>query len=168
MIDETLLQNVHAYARQHQLQVAEALGDGIHGSVWAAEIKLKAGKSALKAHRFAGPYSRERSVYERLRDAKISKICGLNVPLLIGADDLLRVIEMTVVPQPFVLDFAGAYLDAPPEFSEEIWAGWEDDKREMFESRWPAVQAVLAELERFGIYLVDVSPKNIAFVSSSG
>ena len=48
MIDETLLQNAHAYARLHQLQVAEPLGDGIHGSVWAAESKLKAGKSASR------------------------------------------------------------------------------------------------------------------------
>jgi hypothetical protein len=146
--------------------VAEPLGDGIHGSVWAVENKLKAGKSAVKAHRFAEPYSRELSVYERLRDAQISKICGLNVPQFIGADDLLRVIEMTIVPQPFVLDFAGAYLDAPPDFSDEIWAGWEEDKSEMFESRWPAVQAVLAELRRFEICLVDVSPKNIAFIPS--
>ena len=157
MIDETLLQNAHAYARHHQLQLAEPLGDGIHGSVWAAESKLKAGKSAVKAHRFDEPYSRELSVYQRLRDAHISKICGLNVPQLLGADDRLRVIEMTVVPQPFVLDFAGAYLDTPPVFSEEIWAGWEEDKREMFEARWPAVQAVLSELERRGLGWADAT-----------
>jgi hypothetical protein len=157
MIDEILLQKVHAYARQHQLEVAEPLGDGIHGSVWALENKLKAGKSAVKAHRFAEPYSRELSVYERLREAQVSKICGLNVPQFIGADDRLLVIEMSVVPQPFVLDFAGAYLDALPDFSEEIWAGWEEDKREMFEARWPAVQAVLSELERRGLGWADAT-----------
>jgi hypothetical protein len=121
-------------------------------------------KERVKAHRFAEPYSRELLVYRRLKEALVSKICGLNVPQLIGANDALRVMEMTIVPQPFVLDFAGAYLGAPPAFSEEIWAGWADDKREMFECRWPAAQAVLAELERFEIYLVDVSPKNIAFI----
>jgi hypothetical protein len=27
---------------------------------------------------------------------------------------------MTIVTRPDVLDFAGAYLDMPPEFSEEV------------------------------------------------
>ena len=70
---------------------------------------------------------------------------------------------MTVVERPFVLDFAGAYLDAPPEFSEEIWAEWETQKREQFEVRWPEVQRVLGALEALDIHMVDVSPSNIAF-----
>jgi hypothetical protein len=40
------------------------------------------------------------------------------------------VIEMTIVSRPFVLDFAGAYLDSPPEFSAEIWSEWEAEKRD--------------------------------------
>ncbi len=74
------------------------------------------------------------------------------------------VIEMSIVTRPFVLDFAGAYLDAMPAFSEEIWADWERKKQEQFEGRWPKVQAVLAALESLEIYMVDVSPSNIAFV----
>lgn len=71
---------------------------------------------------------------------------------------------MTVVARPFVLDFAGAYLDIPPEFPEETWAEWEAEKREQFESRWPIVQTVLAALEELDIHMVDVSPSNIAFL----
>lgn len=63
-----------------------------------------------------------------------------------------------------MLDFAGAYLDIPPEFPEETWAEWEAEKREQFESRWPIVQTVLAALEELDIHMVDVSPSNIAFL----
>jgi len=71
---------------------------------------------------------------------------------------------MTIVKRPFVLDFAGAHLDARPEFSAEIWADWEAEKREQFEDRWPMVEKILAAFEEFGIYLLDVSPGNIGFV----
>jgi hypothetical protein len=86
---------------------------------------------------------------------------------LVGFDDELRVIEMTIVARPFVLDFAGAYLDAPPEFSEEIQSEWEAEKREQFEARWPVVQAVRSALEDLGIHMLDVSPSNIAFLDWS-
>jgi hypothetical protein len=85
------------------------------------------------------------------------------VPQLVGSDDALRLIEMTIVKAPFVLDFAGAHLDARPEFSEEIWADWEADKREKFEDRWSQVQRVLDAFEELGVYLLDVSPSNIVF-----
>jgi hypothetical protein len=61
------------------------------------------------------------------------------------------------------LDFASAYLDRRPDFSEEAWAEWASQKREQFDVRWPVVQRVLAALEEFGIYMLDVSPGNIAF-----
>jgi hypothetical protein len=51
-----------------------------------------------------------------------------------------------------------------PEFPEEVWAEWEAEKREQFESRWPKVQVIKDEFEQLGIYLMDVSTANIAFV----
>jgi len=36
------------------------------------------------------------------------------------ADDLLA-IEMTIVTPPFILDFAGAYLDPAPDFPLKFW-----------------------------------------------
>lgn len=137
---------------------------GIHGIVYAVEDNSKSVKGAIKVHRAAEPYLRERQAYERLRDAGVSEILGFNVPQLIRFDDELRVIEMSIVTRPFLLDFAGAYLDAPPEFSEDIWNEWEAEKRAQFEERWPIVQSVLAALERSGVHMVDVSPSNIAFV----
>ena len=69
---------------------------------------------------------------------------------------------MSIVTRPFVLDFAGAYLDMPPEFPDAVWADWEAEKQEQFGKRWPQVQAVLTALEELDIHLVDVSSSNIA------
>ena len=69
---------------------------------------------------------------------------------------------MTIVTRPIVLDLAGAYVGGSPSFSEDIWAEWEAEKREQFGARWRAVRAVMDALENLGIYLVDVSPSNIA------
>jgi len=157
------MRNALAYAAQHDLQLAERLGFGIHGIIHVAEHKSRGGKTAVKAHREPEPYLRERAAYERLRQAGVTEILGFNVPQLIRADDDLRVIEMTIVARPFVLDFAGAYLDRRPDFADEAWAEWASEKREQFDVRWPVVQRVLAALEEFGIYMLDVSPGNIAF-----
>ena len=163
-MSDIALTNATAYAARHHLRLAERLGFGIHGTVHAAEHESKQDQSAIKAHNSATPYLRERAVYERLRDAGVSEVLGFHVPQLIRADDDLRVIEMTIVTRPFVLDFAGAFLGAPPEFSEEVWADWEAEKREQFGARWTTVQALMNAFEELGIHLVDVSPSNIAFV----
>jgi len=88
------------------------------------------------------------------------------VPEMTDFDDNLRILEMTIVKRPFVLDFAAAYLDQRPEFPPEIWTEWEAEKREQFEDRWPIVQRILDSFEEVGIYLTDVSPANIAFSDS--
>jgi hypothetical protein len=68
---------------------------------------------------------------------------------------------MTVVAQPFVLDFAGVQLDREPDFSEEVMAKWRAEKREQFGDRWPEVQGIMRVLEEYGIYLIDINPNNI-------
>jgi len=99
-----------------------------------------------------------------LREAGVTEILGFHVPQLIRFDDSLQVFEMSIVTRLFVLDFAGAYLDLPPEFPDEIWEEWETEKREQFETRWPIVLSVLAALEKFDIHMIDVSPSNVAFL----
>ncbi len=163
-MEETIIRNARAYAAQHRLQLAERLGFGIHGIILVAEDNLKAGKTAVKAHRYAEPFCRECAAYERLKAARITELLGFHVPQIIRTDASLRVLEMTIVTRPFVLDFAGAWLDAPPPFSDETWAEWAAEKREQFEHRWPRVQDVLSALEAMDIHMVDVSPSNIAFL----
>ena len=162
-MDEILTQHAHTYVRRNNLRLAERLGHGIHGIVYAAERNAEPGNVAIKVHRSREVHERERNVYLRLKEAGVDKILGFNVPKLIRVDDELLVVEMSIVSRPFVLDFAGAYLDCAPTFSDEIWSDWEAEKREQFEERWAKVQEVLSALEELDIYMVDVSPSNIAF-----
>ena len=160
---EALIQNAQTYASRHNLQLGKRLGFGVHGIVFAAEEHRKPGKRAVKAHKHAEAYTRERDIYQRLYQAEVSEILGFHVPKLIGFNDELQIIEMTIVGPPFVLDFAGARLDIPPDFSEEVWDEWEKEKIEEFGGRWPEVKAVLRALEDLEIYVLDVSPRNIVF-----
>jgi hypothetical protein len=63
----------------------------------------------------------------------------------------------------FLLDFAGAWLDQPPDFSEDVIEQWEIEKREIFGQRWPRVTEALVALRVHGIYLLDINPANITF-----
>jgi len=82
---------------------------------------------------------------------------------LLRIDEQWQAIEMTIVPQPFLLDFADAFLNRPPAFSEDVLSQWEQDKQEIFGKKWPTVTEVLAALRVYGIHLLDVNPANIAF-----
>ncbi len=156
--------NAVAYAARHQLRLGKQLGSGKDGTVLLAENKCQRTRSAIKALKFFESYARERDVYARLRDFKVTEVLGFHVPQPIRTDDDLRVIEMSIVTRPFVLDFAGAVLNARPTFPAEDWDLWEADRRENFgEDRWKTVQAVMDAFEEMGIYLIDVSPSNIAF-----
>ena len=131
------------YARRKGLVLANRLGFGVHGSVFAAENQSDGKRTAVKALERERFYLRERNVYLRLMENSVTYVRGAAVPELIGHDDQLWVIEMTIVSRPFVLDFAGAYLDEPPDYSEEVMAEWRAEKEEQFGSDWPAVQAIL-------------------------
>ena len=144
--------------------VQESLGSGIHGQVHLLQGNAAVGATALKVYYAREFYDRELLVYERLQAAQVRRVLGFAVPQFIRADDELMALEMTVVERPYVLDFAGAYLDNDaPWFDDEKWESWEADKREKFGERWPEVQAVLAALEEYGIHMLDVNPGNVAF-----
>ena len=146
-----------------KLEPNRALGFGVHGNVFVCQRANLNVKNALKIHERPGPYFRERNVYLRLEDLQIEEIEGHNVPQLLGYDDELRAIEMSIVVRPFVLDFGGAYLDRPPVYSVEIMEQWETDKREQFEDHWPKAATILETLRSYGIYVADVNPGNIGF-----
>jgi hypothetical protein len=160
-------------AREYLQRTGRALGDelgtGVHGSVFATQSQPEKGppavRSAIKIHQREADYCRERDVYLRLQAHGVTTLRGGHVPQLLRYDDVRWVIEMTVVKRPFVLDFAGAYLDQPPDFSAEVLADWEAEKQEHFGPRWPEVQAILRALEGYGIFLLDVNPGNISFGS---
>ncbi len=158
-----LILRAEEYAKRRGLVLGPPLGFGVHGSVFSAENQSENGQVAIKVHERSTDYIRERDVYLRLKEHGITKIRDNKVPQLIGYNDELLIIEMTVVTRPYVLDFGGAFLDQPPGFSEEILAEWRAEKQEQFGNRWPDVQAILGILEGYGIFVVDVNPNNISW-----
>jgi hypothetical protein len=158
-----LLARCREFAGKHGLILGDELGAGIQGIVIEAKKQVRNGRWAIKAHRQEAGYCRERDAYLRLTALRLTEIQGCNVPELIAFYDALWIIVMTIVTRPFVLDFGGAYLDTPPEFSDEVWAEWQTQKAELFGTRWPQVQAILREFQGHGLYLIDPNPGNVAF-----
>ncbi|MDQ3623243.1 MAG: hypothetical protein M3463_12240 [Verrucomicrobiota bacterium] len=162
-MDEDTIANAEVYCARHRLRLLERLGTGIHGIVFAVEGNAVFGAAALKVHYSPEPYLRERRVYERLKELQIAEIRGFEVPQLLDFDDELLALKMTIVTPPFVLDFAAAYLDFAPEFSDEIWEEWVRKNEEQFGAHWPTAQMILGDLRDLGIHMHDPSPGNIRF-----
>ena len=136
-----------------------ALGFGKDGNVFASSMA-----TAIKAHARLESYEREVLCYLRLAERAIIEVCGHHVPQLIDFDDQLLIIEMTIVTRPFVLDFAGAYIDAPPDFPDDVLDQWRTEKAEESGERWPDVLSVMSELQQIaGIHLFDLNRGNIGF-----
>ena len=159
---DEIWERANQYAAEQGRTLIGQLGYGYDGSVFATERQ-----SAIKVLRFERLYQRERDVYLRLRSEAIIDIAGFSVPQLIHHDDRLWVVEMGIVSPPFVLDFAGAYLDRRPDYPDDVIEDWQQEKLEQFGAeRWDVVQLVMAHFARMGIYLADVKPGNIMFSES--
>ena len=133
------------------------------GIVFTVQGNTESRPAALKAHYSSEPYHRERGVYERLNELNVSEIRGFDVPQLLDSDDEFLALKMTIVMAPFALDFAGAYLDFAPKFSDEIWEEWFRKNEEQFGANWPMAQIILGDLADLGIHMHDPSPSNIRF-----
>jgi hypothetical protein len=162
-VHEELRRRAEEYVQRNSMTLAEPLGAGVHGIVYAAESQPEKVRLALKVHEHEPAYARERDVYLRLKEHGVTVLRGCRVPRLLHYDDELWALAMGLVTRPFVLDFAGAYLDDPPDFSEEVLADWHAEKQEQFGPRWPEVQAILRALEAYGVYQLDVNPGNVSF-----
>ena len=101
----------------------------------------------------------------RFRDVGLTNVNGFAVPELVGYDDELLAIEMTMVSPPFVVDFASVVLDVDPELIEDEGHTLADLVRELFgEDRVTAVLDIRDELiARAGAYLSDLHRHNIKF-----
>lgn len=118
---------------------------------------------------FARPdlFEQELACYVRLKSHSVTSVLEHEVPLLLRDDRNLSIIEMSIVSRPFVLDFASARLDIPPDFPEDVMRDWTEEKVEQFGPHWPKARAILSFLQsRYGVYLVDVHPGNIGFLDS--
>ena len=147
------------YLAARNMNAGHLLGEGKDGSVHETDVG-----TAVKLHRVAEVYRRERDCYFRLNDTGIRAVEGLRIPKLIDYDNDLLVIEMTIVSPPFLLDFASGYLDDPPDYPEEVLEHWHEELRGRFDDRYDDVLNVLAELEsQAGIHLFDVHADNLKF-----
>ena len=101
----------------------------------------------------------------RFKEIGIENVSGFWVPKLLNHHDELLIIEMQIVTPPYVLDFASAYLDAPPPYANDaaIMSAWEAEKREQFEDQWPTVKSLMSAFRAYGIHLADVKPGNVVF-----
>lgn len=156
---DDIQQRASTYAGRRGLTLERQLGYGKDGSVFATNLP-----SAVKAFFRSDVYAKELACYQRLAEREVEEVRGHAVPRLIASDDDLLVIEMEVVSPPYLLDFADAYLDFAPDFPEEVWEQWHEDKAEEFGERWDDVQRVLAFMRgHYGIHLLDVNRGNITF-----
>src|SRR6266853_75847 len=98
---DELVRRAHEYAQHHALSLGEELGFGVPGIVLSAESQIKTRgsslHSAVKVHEREPCYLRERDIYLRLKERGIKEIRGCTVPKLIGYDDNLWIIEMSLV-----------------------------------------------------------------------
>jgi hypothetical protein len=164
MVNEPLAKKIKSYADTRQLRITRKLGSGNQGTVFAALMHQGANEIAVKFHNDAEAYYREKNAYERLASHSVMRVEGFNIPELVDANDDWLVLEMTIVPKPFVLDFGGAYVDDSPEFPDDVWEHWLEQKIEMFEDRWPIVEKIISEFRKYGVHLLDVHPRNISFL----
>src|SRR6516165_9842799 len=116
---DELRRRAREYAQRYGLALADEIRCGVHGIVFMTESQPEKGqavvRSAIKVHQRAADYGQERDAYLRLKKHGVATIRGCHVPRMLRADDDLVVIDMAVVQRPFVLDFAGASLDQPPD-----------------------------------------------------
>lgn len=155
---EEILDRLRRYCERHAMAFQRELGFGWDGIVFSTNLQ-----SALKGFAHQRLYERERDVYQRLSERQVVKVGRFKVPQLIRSDDELWIVEMSIVSPPFVLDFAGAYLDQAPDYPADVMSDWLAEKQEQFGERWSEVAGVMAAFRRWGVWLADVKPGNVEF-----
>lgn len=80
---EELARKAMLYSQKHHctLEQETRFGHGVHGTVFACYRATSIVSNALKIHERESPYRRERDVYFRLRDLKVTEVEGHQVPV---------------------------------------------------------------------------------------
>ena len=158
---DSIQERAELFARQNDCElISPIFGWGMDGTVFRTNRQ-----SALKILKWQSLYARERDAYLRLKEHGIDRICECNVPTLLSFDDDLWAVEMTIVSPPYIIDFAGAFVDEKPEYPPEVLEAWLVEKREQFEGNWAQVRRIVYAFEQLGIYLSDVNPNNIRLLA---
>src|SRR4051812_17420422 len=154
-----MLERLDRYCFLHGIFRTVELGAGKDGTIYGTSRG-----TAIKVHARVESYTSERDVYFRLRDRQIRRILTFNIPRLKNYDDDCLVLEMSIVTPPYLLDFASAWLDTPPDFSREVINEWHDRLRESFGARFPDIMNLLETLaNQAGGFMLDIHPHNVKF-----
>ncbi len=160
-------ERIQKYGDRYGLAIRGELGFGWDGIVFSTRLPITVVGSrlgsAIKGFRHERLYQRERDVYLRLQAHSVNRVGCFNVPELIRCDDELWIVEMSIVSPPFVLDFAGAYLDQAPDYPADVMSDWLAEKQEQFGERWSEVAGVMTAFRHWGVWLADVKPGNVEF-----
>lgn len=113
---ESIDERVAAFFTDHNFDVVERIGFGIHGQVFSVIEGDDFLITVVKFFEDVAPFFRELKVYRRLAEESITELAGCRVPRLIECDDEHFTIQMSLVTRPFCLDFAAAYLDGLPDY----------------------------------------------------
>ncbi len=139
--------------------ISGIIGSGKDGIVFSTSRS-----TAIKVYRRDDSFENELAVYQRMDRLSIAQASGHAIPLLIGwKAEQPPLIEMTIVQPPYVIDFAHAALDEPPDFPPEVIDDWHERLRDAFGSRYSQAMAVYNQLTRWGVYHMDFNPRNVAF-----
>jgi hypothetical protein len=160
--DSELLSRAEAYANSRGIRLIgkDMLGYGSDGSVWHSSRR-----TAIKALYRVKSFVHELECYRRLKAAGVRQVGVFDVPFLEDYDEELRIVEISIVQPPYLLDFGKVYLDQAPThlYDEQMMANAHAEWHERFGERWSKVRHAMRMLEKHGIYYYDPRPGNVCF-----
>ncbi len=98
-------------ANNISIDFCNILGAGQEGFVWKTDRD-----TAIKVFDLQKNFERELECYQIFKNRNVSELLGFTIPELIGSDCNLRIIEMSIVVPPYVLNFGKAYIGNPRIF----------------------------------------------------
>lgn len=113
----------------------------------------------IKVHRYKERFRRELEAYQRLQERGIERLKGFRFPQLVRCNEELRILELSFVSPPYILDFVEVGLGKRP--SNFDLDRIETQQAKQFGKDWPDLKRLLEALMQIGIYYDDVHNKNI-------
>lgn len=150
-----LLERRNGYCSSHSVVIQIDEPDwGLDAYLWRTNVE-----TVVKVHRYHDRFEKELAAYHRLAERKITRLKGFEFPQLVDYDEQMRILELSIVSPPYILDFVEVGLGKKP--SNFDLDRIEAQQSKQFGKDWPDVRRLLEALMQIGIYYDDVHNKNI-------